>query len=345
MQPFQPFFRNPHLATMAGNFWSRPDSTRRWPVKSVKYQTESDVQVLVHSQFPDTPDRDVRGEIVLVHGLEGSSAAGYARSMVYAALEAGFATHRVNLRSCGGTESLALSNYHSGQTCDVRHILEARKRASGLPLFLAGFSLGGNLSLKLAGELGDAGDQLLAGVCAVSTPIDLAACARALGEPGNFIYRRRFLGCLKDKIRRRARQAPEIYSTEHLGRVHTLYDFDDLYTARMFDFGTADNYYRTQSASQFLERIRVPALIITAKDDPLVPFATYDHPAFRGNPNLRLIAVDHGGHLGFIARRRPRFWLDGVTLDWIDETLKRAGARGEMERDGEQMLRASRILK
>ncbi len=323
-------------------------------MKSVQYQTESDVQVLVHSQFPDIPDCDVRGEIVLVHGLEGSSAAGYARSMVHAALQAGFATHRVNLRSCGGTESLALSNYHSGQTSDVLHILEQRKRTSRLPLFLAGFSLGGNLSLKLAGELGDAGGRLLAGVCSVSAPIDLAACARALGEPRNFIYRRRFLGCLKDKIRRRCRQAPEIYTAEYLDRVRTIYDFDDYYTARMFGFGTADNYYRTQSANQFLENIRVPALLITAKDDPLVPFATYEHPAFCGNPNLRVIAVDHGGHLGFIARRRPRFWLDGVTLEWmeavlakqVEQNLKRTQAPSTIaDDDGEQMSRPSRILK
>ncbi len=106
--------------------------------------------------------------------------------MAYAALEAGYATHRVNLRSCGGSESLALTNYHSGMTCDVLHILKERKRASGLPLFLAGFSLGGNLSLKLAGELGESGGELLAGVCAVSTPIDLASCAQAIGRMENY---------------------------------------------------------------------------------------------------------------------------------------------------------------
>jgi predicted alpha/beta-fold hydrolase len=335
---------------MAGNFWSRPDSTRRWRVEAVQYRTEPDVEVLVHSQFPGT---EPRGEIVLVHGLEGSSAAGYARSMVYAALKAGFATHRMNLRSCGGTESLALSNYHSGQTSDVLHVLRQRKAATGLPLFLAGFSLGGNLSLKLAGELGESGRELLAGVCSVSAPIDLAACARSLGEPRNFIYRRRFLGCLKDKIRRRCRQAPDIYSAEYLDQVRTIYDFDDFYTARMFDFGTADNYYRTQSANQFLESISVPALLITAKDDPLVPFSTYDHPAFRTNPNLRLIAVDHGGHLGFIARRRPRFWLDGVTLEWMGgvlaeqdaESPKPAHVSSSIDREGEQISPASRILK
>jgi hypothetical protein len=321
LQSFKPFFRNPHFATIAGNFWSRPDSTRRWPVRAVKYRTEPDVEILVHSQLPEG---EPRAELVLVHGLEGSSNAGYARSLVCTALAAGYATHRVNLRSCGGTESLALSNYHSGQTSDVLHILKERKRASGLPLFLAGFSLGGNLSLKLAGELGEAGAELLAGVCAGSTPIDPAACAKALGQPRNFIYSRRFLIALKNKIRRRCRQAPEIYTAEHLKSVRTIYDFDDYYTARFFGFGTAANYYRTQSSGQFLEKIRVPTLVVVAKDDPLVPFEVYDHPAFRENAHLHLIAVEHGGHLGFIARGQPRFWLDGVVTGWLDETLQHA---------------------
>lgn len=306
---------------MAGNFWSRPDSHKRWPVESVRYQTEPDIQILVHSQRPEGAPR---GELVLVHGLEGSSDAGYARSMTYAALEAGFATHRVNLRSCGGTEELALSNYHSGQTSDVLHVLRERKRVSDAPIFLVGFSLGGNVSLKLAGELGESARDLIAGVCAVSTPIDLAACADALGKPENRIYAQRFLARLKDKIRTRYRQAPQIYTLEHLSKVRTIYDFDDYYTARLFGFGTAANYYRTQSSNQFLERIRVPALVVTAKDDPLVPFSTYDHPAFQRNPCLRLVAVDHGGHLGFIARRRPRFWLDGLVMDWLQEIQNKA---------------------
>jgi predicted alpha/beta-fold hydrolase len=316
MRPFHPFLKSPHLSTIAGNFWRRPDSERRWPVQPVLYETEPNVKVLVHSQRPDGPPR---GELVLVHGLEGSSNAGYARSLVFAALRAGYATHRVNLRSCGGTEHLALSNYHSGQTTDVLHILRELKRTTTAPLYLCGFSLGGNVSLKLTGELGDEAKSLITAVCAVSTPIDLASCATALGKRENFVYDRRFLVALTGKIRRRARQAPHLYSTEHLKKIRTIADFDDFYTARNFNFGTAANYYRTQSSNQFLPQIRVPTLVIIAKDDPLVPFDVYHHPAFRENPCLKLLAVDHGGHLGFIARGQPRFWLDGVILEWINE--------------------------
>ncbi len=316
MRPFEPFFKNPHLATIAGNFWPRPNSEIRWPPKIADHQTEPDVKIRVVSQHPGG---NPRGELFLVHGLEGSSNAGYARSMVYAALEAGFGTHRINLRSCGGTESLALSNYHSGQTSDVLHLIRQRRSETDAPIFLAGFSLGGNVTLKLAGELGEAARDLLTGICAVSTPIDLAACASALGKRQNIIYDRRFLIALKRKVRNRAIQAPELYTTQHLSKIRTIADFDDFYTAKFFGFGTAANYYKTQSSNQFLEKIRVPALVIIAKDDPLVPFEVYNHPAFKTNPCLHLLAVEHGGHLGFLAKRRPRFWLDQVVLDWISD--------------------------
>ena len=318
MQPFEPFFKNPHLLTIAGNFWSRPKVDQRWPVEAVRYRTEPEVEVLVHSQRPDGP---ARGEIIFVHGLEGSSAAGYARSMSYAALEAGYATHRFNMRSCGGTENLALSNYHSGQTSDLLFVLRQLRQKNNLPIFLVGFSLGGNVVLKLTGELGREAGSLLTAVCAVSTPIDLKACSKALGKPGNIIYERRFLQRLRERIRLRHKQAPEIYSLEPLKKIRTIYDFDDLYTGPLFGFGNADHYYTTQSSNRFLDKIRIPALLVQAKDDPLIPFAVYDHPAFRENPCLTLVAVEHGGHLGFISRRRPRFWLDGLVMKWLGDQL------------------------
>lgn len=287
------------------------------------YQTEPDVRVLIHSQRPleNSKRGTPKGELVLVHGLEGSSASGYARSMVHAALGRGWVTHRFNMRGCGGADELAVSGYHAGQTSDLLAFLRDRRRASSLPLFVIGFSLGGNVTLKLAGELGDGARDLLAGVCAVSTPIDLAASVAALGRPQNFIYQGRFLDRLKDRIRRKNRHAPHVYTLEHLTKIKSIQDFDDHYTARLFGFGTAANYFRTQSSNQFLEHIRVPTLLVQSKDDPLVPFRMYDHPAIRANPCLTLLAVEHGGHLGFLARGKPRFWLDQTVLDWAEGNL------------------------
>ena len=316
MRPFEPLFKNSHVATIAGNFWRRPHSELRWPVEDVFYEPEPGVQILVHQQHPGAHPR---GELILIHGLEGSGHSGYARSMAAAALEAGYITHRYNMRGCGDSPWHPKANYHSGQTGDLLHVVEQRRRLSGLPIFVIGYSLGGNVALKLAGELGDRAAGLLAGVAAVSTPIDLAASVEQLIRPRNFLYHRRFLARLKDRVRRRHRMAPELFTLEHLPKVRNIYDFDDYYTARLFGFGTAENYYRTQSSNQFLESIRIPALLVQAKDDPLVPFSSYHHPALHNNLHLRLVAVEHGGHLGFLSRRRPRFWLDALLVSWLAE--------------------------
>jgi uncharacterized protein len=294
-------------------------------VEAVVYETEPGVRVLVHSQ---RPAGDPQGELILVHGLEGSSDSGYARSMVHGALRRGWVTHRFNMRGCGRAgevtaDELSLTSYHAGQTSDLLAVLRERRRVSSLPIFVIGFSLGGNVALKLAGELEEGAGGLLAGVCAVSTPIDLAACAAALAQPRNFLYQGRFLNRLKDRIRRKNRLAPDVYTLEHLPKIRTIEDFDDHYTARLFGFGTAANYFRTQSSNQFLERIRVPALLVQSKDDPLVPFPVFEHPAFASNPCLTLLAVEHGGHLGFLSRGKARFWLDGTVLDWAEKSINR----------------------
>lgn len=128
---------------------------------------------------------------------------------------------------------------------------------------------------------------------------------------------------LKERVRKRHSLAPDLYPLEPLAKVKSIYDFDDYYTAKIFGFGTADRYYQTQSSRQFLERIRTPALMVHAKDDPLVPYSSYEHPAGRANPHVRLLATEHGGHLGFIARGANRFWLDHLLTDWLLDARKR----------------------
>lgn len=322
MRPFVPFFRNRHLLTIAGNYWQRELDEQRFPVETKFYDTEPGVQVRVDSQAPEgTPV----ARLILVHGLEGSSAAGYARSLSHAALLAGCAVHRFNMRSCGGTEHLSGKTlYHSGQTSDLLAVM--RQLPRGVPIFLAGFSLGGNVVLKLAGELGESASGLITGVMAISTPIDLAACVRQLDKPSNIMYARRFVARLKERVRAKERLAPGLFDLTGLKQVQNIYGFDDRFTAKAFGFGSADNYYATQSANQFLERIRVPTLVVQAKDDPLIPFAVYDHPAFSTNPHLRLMATEHGGHLGFISKTKPRFWLDQVLVHWVLEVRNKVVA-------------------
>jgi len=209
--------------------------------------------------------------------------------------------------------------YHSGLTSDTRIILERLAQRFDLPLILVGFSLGGNVALKLAGELGSS--NLLTAACAVSTPIDLAACVRMIDKPVNLVYARRFLSRLTGRVRRKCELTPDLYSKTGLDTVRSIWEFDDRFTAPLFGFGTAENYYATQSAVNFLDAIRIPTLVISSKDDPLVPIQIYDHPAFSRNPVLKLVITEHGGHLGFLSRNKPRFWLDGIALDWIESVL------------------------
>lgn len=311
MLQFRPIFSNPHLLTIAGNFWPRKIDEQRFPAVRKQYSTAPGTTVVALQHQPREP---VRGQIVLLHGLEGSASAGYFASFAQEALVRGYGVHRLNMRTCGGTEDLCETMYHSGLTSDTKFIVEQLKP----PVFIVGFSLGGNVALKLAGELG--ATDLLAGVCAISTPIDLATCVRAIDKPSNILYARRFLKRLRERVRRMNRLVPQAYSLDGLDEVRTIWEFDDRFTAPLFGFGTAANYYATQSAMNFLNAIRVPTLLISAKDDPLVPFEIYGHPAFQTNPALTLLATEHGGHLGFLARRKPRFWLDGTVLDWIDST-------------------------
>lgn len=315
MRPFRPLFRNAHLATLAGNFWPRPLDERRFPTRQRVYETEPGVGILVEE---NRPPGAARGEVLLLHGLEGSSRSGYLISLAGRLLEAGFAVHRMNLRGCGLSEPHSPTLYHSGLTTDARRILEQWRAAGRGPRFVAGFSLGGNVVLKLAGEMGEEAAALVEGVCAVSTPIDLHACVRAIGRPSNWIYHQKFIRSLRRRYARRHRMDPARFPAVDLRRIRTIYHFDDLVTAPFFGFGDAANYYATQSSLRFLAGIRVPALLVQAKDDPMIPFELFSSPALRSNPHIRLLAVDHGGHLGFLARGPERFWLDGILCDWFD---------------------------
>lgn len=315
MRPFDPLFASPHAQTIAGHFWKRRCDMRRFPAETELHCTEPGVRVLVESQRPAGA---AAAEIVLVHGLEGSGEAGYMQGMSDRALQAGFAAHRFHMRTCGGTERLSPTLYHGGLTSDLLAVLREFERQGRAPVYLIGFSLGGNVVLKLAGELGEDAAKWIAGVCAVSTPIDLSASCRHINRPENWVYQQRFVRKMRDRLCATGR-----YTREQFRDLRSILAIDDRITAPAFGFRDAEHYYATQSCNQFLQRIHVPALLIQAKDDTLVPFEIFDHPAFERNPNLRLIATEHGGHLGFISRTPPRFWAEETAVEWIMEQVNR----------------------
>jgi predicted alpha/beta-fold hydrolase len=308
MKPFDPLFTSPHLQTIASHYWRRDGAEDRFPMHSRRYRTEPDVEVLVASQ---RPAGEARAALVMVHGLEGSAQAVYIRSLSNTALHAGFAAHRFNMRTCGGTENLCPTLYHAGLTSDLLAVINELAE----PVVLVGFSLGGNVVLKLAGELGDGAAQWIRAVCAVSAPLDLAACAARIHEPDNWIYERRFVKRMRERLRATGRYRPEQYES-----LRTVFDIDDRITAPSFGFGNAANYYATQSSRQFLPKIRVPTLLVQAKDDTFIPFRVFE--GLPENPRVTLVVTEHGGHLGFIARGRSRFWLDDALMDWIGSVVR-----------------------
>jgi predicted alpha/beta-fold hydrolase len=313
MVPFEPLVRDAHLQTVLAHYWKRPNADVDFPVERRLFETEPGVQVLVLSQ---RPDREARGEVVMVHGLEGSGDAGYMRSLSAAALRAGFAAHRFHMRTCGGTEHLCQTLYHAGLTSDLREVLRQIRREAGAPAFVVGFSLGGNVALKLAGELGGDAAELLSGVCGVSSPLDLAACARRIGERDNRVYEARFVRHMRRRLCATGR-----YRHEEFKGLRTIVELDDRFTAPSFGFDGAAHYYCTQSAIGYLEGIRIPALLIQAKDDTFIPFMIYQSAALRAHPAIELVATEYGGHLGFLGRRPHRFWVDEAIMEWIQNRV------------------------
>ena len=310
------WLRNPHLMTIAGSFWRR--HYPRLPAATARlFEVEPGTHVRGECHWQREPRE--HPTLVLLHGLEGSCGSGYMMGTADKAYAAGFNVVRLNQRNCGGTENLTPTLYHSGLSGDIRSVLLELIATDRLPqLFAAGFSMGGNLVLKMAGEFGDAAPPELRGFVAVAPAFDLAACADALGEPRNFIYQRYFVMRLKRRMRRKAKLFPERYPVDRLDRVRSVREFDDIITAPFCGFAGADDYYARSSALRLVGAIRRPTLIVTAKDDPFVPSASFASPALRQNPNITLEITEHGGHCAFISNQGgdARFWEERRIVDF-----------------------------
>jgi predicted alpha/beta-fold hydrolase len=323
MKTFEPhpLLRNPHLQTLAATFWPRrfprlPQSTPR------EFDTEPGTRILGECHWQAAPQE--RPTLVLVHGLEGSSQSGYMMGLAERAFTAGWNAVRLNQRNCGGTESLTPTLYNSGLSVDYRAVLFELVERDSLPeIFFAGYSMGGNLVLKMAGELASAPPRQLRGVAAVCPCIDLALCADSLALRGNLVYQRHFVLGLKDRMRRKVKLFPGKFDLGPMARVRTVRDFDDVITATYCGFRDASDYYFRSSALRVLAEIRVPTLVLTAQDDPFVPFASFSDPALTGNPNITLTAPEHGGHCAFISRQNgdARFWAEARVMDFCQSQL------------------------
>jgi predicted alpha/beta-fold hydrolase len=308
---------NGHAMTLYA--WGKP---RRFPhlppAEDRLFEVEPGTQVLGQCYWQR--DRAARPAILALHGLEGSSTAHYMRGIADKAFARGFNVVLLNQRNCGGTERLAATLYHSGLTADADYVIRDIERTDGIrAVVVAGYSLGGNLALKLAGDHGDAAPAALRGVCAVSPVMELAACVDALERRQNIVYQWNFVRGLRARMRRKARWHPERFSVDRLHRVRTVREFDEIYTAPHFGFDGASDYYHRASAMRVIDRIRVPALVITAEDDPFVPVAPFRDRRVTGNPNIQLIVTRHGGHCGFITAANgvdDGYWAEGQIVEF-----------------------------
>ncbi|MEP7117543.1 MAG: alpha/beta fold hydrolase [Acidobacteriota bacterium] len=317
-----PFVPHPALAgghrmTLAA--WARPRHFPRLPPPEARlFQTAPDTRVLGHGHWQTEP----RGRLtlILLHGLEGSSASHYMCGMAEKAWARGCNVVRLNQRNCGGTEHLTPGLYHSGLTADPLAVMRLLASEELGPFALAGYSLGGNIALKLAGELVADDATRTVAVAAVSPPIELADCVAALERPANAAYHWNFLFGLRGRLTRKARLFPGVYSTAPLARVRSVRQFDDLYTAPHNGFAGAADYYHRASARRVLHQLAVPALLITAADDPFVPPAAASDPALDRIALLSRIITAHGGHCGFIGRAShdgDGYWAERRVIDFI----------------------------
>jgi predicted alpha/beta-fold hydrolase len=262
------------------------------------FDVAPDARVLAHGHWHGE-SAQVRTTLLLLHGLEGSSSAHYMRGIAAKAWAAGFNVVRLNQRNCGGTEHLSRGLYHSGLTHDPLFVIRTLIAEGVRSIAVAGYSLGGNLALKLAGELGTSMPELTA-VCAVSPTMDLGVCVQALERKANIPYQFNFVRNLKKRMRRKAAAFPGAFSLEPLGRVWTVRQFDEAYTAPHHGFDGASDYYHRASAMRVIDRIAVPTLVLTAADDPFVPPESFRDPALTANAHISVHVTPHGGHCGFL---------------------------------------------
>ncbi|MGO9433463.1 MAG: YheT family hydrolase [Terracidiphilus sp.] len=331
MRPFVPrrFLRNDHLQTIAGLLLPRTDSLPELQSQLIEVEAATAARgasfVLCHCHWQPAKVRSERLTMVIVHGLEGSSSSPYVRGNSARAWKAGCNVVRMNMRSCGAGKDLSPTIYHAGRSEDVAAVMAELARTHLIRSFaLVGYSMGGNLVLKLAGELGGAPPAYLKAVVGVSPLMDLDASAAALHEPQNRLYESRFLGDLIKHIRHMAELYPDLYTADSLDKIRTMRQFDDQIVARYGGFTDADDYHRSVASSNWVQDITVPTLILHALDDPFIRMTAETRAKLRANSRVRLVETRHGGHCAFLSPDHgdEGFWAERTLLDFLLMTVE-----------------------
>lgn len=305
--------------------WARRRALATLPAAETRYfDVAADARVLAHCNWQR--DRTAAPTLLALHGLEGSSEAHYMRGLADKAYAAGFNVVRLNQRNCGGTEHLSRGLYHSGLTADPLFVLNELRDRDALSRFaIAGYSLGGNITMKLAGELGEGRFPEARAFAAVSPVIELEACMQAIERRENRIYEWNFCRNLQGRMRRKSKAHPELFDLEGLWKIWSIRAFDDRYTAPHHGFNGANDYYHRASAMRVIDKVARPAMILSAADDPFVPPEIFDAPAVRNNPNITTVITSKGGHCAFVEHSDGNgydgYFAEQLVVDFLKEHL------------------------
>lgn len=316
--PFEPFpyLDDPHKQTILStmlNFLTHPIS----------------VQKLIHLPDGDKLSLEITTPVTwkptdptvfFVHGLCGSHKSPYLVRMTHLLEQMGIRVVRMNMRNCGSGKGLAKNPYHCGRSEDVFASLKAIKAEHPeSPIMLIGFSMGGNIVLKLAGELGSLIHPFVEKMIAISPPVELKLSVDRLGDPSNAIYEKYFYRLLRADVYYRLNKFKDLPRI-HLPRNLKIYEFDQLYTAPISGFASATDYYNKCSSSHVVEDIAIPCKILLAKDDPIIVHSSLDNHKLPSN--IQIFKTDKGGHMGYLGRSEGKkcfYWLDTVIADWVIE--------------------------
>lgn len=310
--------------TLIPRWWPRGTAPPTMPTQQRIFQITPETGLLTKCHWQPNPRN--KPTVLLIHGLEGCTESHYMVGLAHKVWGKGWNCIRINQRNCGDSEHLTPTLYHNGLSQDYQQIIhEITEQDTCQQIWLIGYSMGGNLTLKLAGEIGST-VPALRGVAAVSPNIQPAACVQALQRPSNWIYHQHFLRNLKAKLRRKDRLYPGKWNLSQLPTIQTMWEFDNAYTAPDGGYRDAPDYYDKTAAENVIHSITIPTLIITAQDDPFIPYSMFDIQSLKENNCIQLLGSKHGGHCGFFQKHHAgedRFWAENRIVDWIQQRTGR----------------------
>ncbi|MGB7842460.1 MAG: alpha/beta fold hydrolase [Salinimicrobium sp.] len=294
-------FRNYHISTVYSSV------LRKAPVKQERERLELPDNDFLDLDWSYSKKGKSNKVLLVIHGLEGSANRPYVTGLARYFIQHGWDVAGINLRGCSGVLNRKFSSYHAGATNDldtvVKHVLKKEQYES---IAFNGFSLGANLMLKYLGGRRPTPPEIKAAVM-VSAPCDLEGSLEKLLEKRNYLYAQRFLRKLKSHLSARAKKFPQEITKEEIARIDDLLEFDNCYTSRAHGFKDAHDYYKKSSSLQFLPNIKVPTLIINAKNDGFLSEACYPIKTAKENKMLFLEMPEYGGHVGFLQKRKTTY--------------------------------------